>query len=261
MLGPGGGIVTPGDLNVTQQSTPNMSVLIGTGQIWVPGTSTPSQGMYYSRNGAAVTVSIAASNPSLPRIDTVICQVEDLAYAGASKLFQAAVVTGTATSGATLANLSGKGTLPVSSLPIAYVLVPANATSIITADISNVIAQATNAFGQVNSGWQPLSLFGTIPWSGAGSYLPQARLTGDTVTIRGQVTNSTGAIIVANTQIASTPSSAFGPATSVTVPAAVSGGGSTSGGYAIVQTTGQIWTGVNIQIGGVIQFMGSYQVI
>lgn len=125
VLNPAGGIISPGDFTVAQQATPNMSVAVSAGQIWVPGTSSASQGMYYARNGAAVTLAIAASSPSYPRLDQVIAQAQDAAYAGTSKDVQLAVVTGTPTAGASLTNLVGLGALPASSLLLAYVLVPA----------------------------------------------------------------------------------------------------------------------------------------
>jgi hypothetical protein len=147
LIGSAGGIVASGDCAVSQQSTPNMSVQIAAGQVWVPGTSTASQGPYYSRNGASVTVVIAASNPSNPRIDTVIAQVQDAAYAGTLKQIAPAVITGTPTVGATLSNLSGAGAVPASSLVLAYVLVPAGATSIVTANILNVAPLARPGLG------------------------------------------------------------------------------------------------------------------
>lgn len=139
LIGSAGGIVTPGDCLVAQQASPNMSVQIAPGQVWVPGTSTASQGPYYSRNGAATTVVISASSPSNPRIDTIIAQVQDAVYAGAVKQIAAAVVTGTPTAGATLVNLNGAGAVPASSLILAYVLVPTSAVSIVTANIANVV--------------------------------------------------------------------------------------------------------------------------
>lgn len=161
LLNPAGGVITPGDLTVSQQATPNMSVRIGTGQIWVPGSSTPSQGMYYSRNGAAVTVGIAASNPSNPRIDQVIVQAQDAAYAGVAEQLQPAVLTGTPTAGAALTNLVGLASIPASSYLLAYVLVPAGATSIVNADIGNVQGAAT--LGPAVGVWQTY----TPTWTGA----------------------------------------------------------------------------------------------
>lgn len=142
MISPAGGLITAGDLQVTQNGTPNMTVNIGLGQIWVPGSSTTSQGLYYSRNAASISQAINAANATNPRIDTVYAQVQDAAYAGSNKQFGPGYQPGTATAGANLSNLTGKGAVPASSYVLAYVLVPANATSIVTADILNVAASA-----------------------------------------------------------------------------------------------------------------------
>lgn len=154
LLNPAGGVVTPGDLTVAQQTVPNMSIQISAGQIWVPGTSTPSQGPYYSRNGAAVTLAISAADPSKPRVDTIIAQAQDAAYAGVTKSFAPAVVIGTPTTGVTVppttaaaAAADGAGTVPASSLVLAYVLVPAAATSIVTANIANVVGVMSAGLG------------------------------------------------------------------------------------------------------------------
>ncbi len=115
-----------------------MSVQVGVGQAWIPGSTTTTQGPYYSRNGASVTQAINAANAANPRIDIICAQVVDKAYAGAATTCAVGYVAGTPTSGATLSNLLGVGALPASSLLLAYVLVPANASSIVTADIANV---------------------------------------------------------------------------------------------------------------------------
>lgn len=138
-----GGVVTPGDLTVTQNGTPNMTVNIGIGQIWVPGSSTSTQGPYYSRNAGSISQAINAASATLPRIDTVGVQVQDKAYAGTLTQIASFYVAGTATAGANLTNLTGKGTVPASSYVLGYVVVPANATSIVTADILNVASLAS----------------------------------------------------------------------------------------------------------------------
>lgn len=156
MLSPAGGIVQSQDFTIAQFGTPNMSVNVGAGRLWVPGTSLATvnpgggayhpQGLYYAENDAAVNLPISASSPSSPRIDTVIGQIQDTAYGDTTDSASLAVVTGTATSGATLANLTGAGAVPASSLVLGYVLVPTSATSIVTADILNV----AGAIGQRN---------------------------------------------------------------------------------------------------------------
>jgi hypothetical protein len=150
LIAPAGGIVQPQDFQVTQNGTPNMSVNVGAGRIWVPSTYTATVnpgggayypgGLYYAENDASVNLPISASNPTNPRLDQIIVQVQDTAYAGSTNSAQLAVLTGTATAGASLANLVGLASMPASSLLLGYVLVPANATSIVTADIANEAA-------------------------------------------------------------------------------------------------------------------------
>jgi hypothetical protein len=85
---------------------------------------------------------ISTANATNPRIDTVVATVADSAYTEPSDLtgdqWAPVVLTGTPTAGATLANLLGAASVPLSSLLLGYVLVPANATSIVTADIANI---------------------------------------------------------------------------------------------------------------------------
>ena len=130
VLNTAGGVVALGDLAVTANSPAAMNVLVASGSIWIPGTTNTAQGMYHCFNDASVTLSITAASATNPRIDTIVAQVEDAAYAGATNAWKLAVVTGTATVGATLANLTGAGAVPASSLVLAYVLVAANATTI-----------------------------------------------------------------------------------------------------------------------------------
>ena len=137
VLNTAGGVVALGDLAVTANSPAAMNVLVASGSIWIPGTTNTAQGMYHCFNDASVTLSIAAASATNPRIDTIVAQVEDAAYAGATNAWKLAVVTGTATVGATLANLTGAGAVPASSLVLAYVLVAANATTIVAGAVQD----------------------------------------------------------------------------------------------------------------------------
>ncbi len=142
LLATAGGAVGLGDLLVTQNGTPNMSVNIAAGEIWIPGTAATGnddapQGQYFGYNDATLNLAVAASNPTNPRIDKVCATVEDAAYSGSNNDWKLQVVTGTPTAGATLANLNGAAATPSNSIVLAYVLVPANATTIITADIQD----------------------------------------------------------------------------------------------------------------------------
>jgi hypothetical protein len=133
VLGSGsiGGVVNLGDLLVTQNGTPNMSVEIAGGQIWIPGTTASNQAMYYGLNDATVNLAVAASNPSNPRIDVPCGTIKDAAYAGASNNFTLQVITGTPAASPVVPSL------PASSAAIADVTVPAGASTITTGDITD----------------------------------------------------------------------------------------------------------------------------
>lgn len=137
VLNTAGGVVALSDLAVTANSPAAMNVVVASGSIWIPGTTNTAQGMYHCFNDASVTLAIAAASATNPRIDTIVAQVEDAAYAGATNAWKLAVVTGTATVGATLANLTGAGAVPASSLVLAYVLVDALAVTIAAAKVQD----------------------------------------------------------------------------------------------------------------------------
>lgn len=133
-----GGVTNVGDLDVTQNGTPNMSVNVAGGSCWIPQTNAANGGLYFGLNDGTVNLAISAADLTDPRIDTVVATVNDAAYSGATNNWVLQVLTGTPTSGATLSNLSGKAALTESSIVLGYVLVPADASTIVTADIDNV---------------------------------------------------------------------------------------------------------------------------
>jgi hypothetical protein len=136
-----GGLLSASDLQISAPSS-GMSVNVSTGEAVIGGTEGGTQGGYYARNASTTNLTIATANASNPRIDTIVALVSDAGYGepagGSGSQWALVVVTGTAVAGATLANLSGAAAVPASSLLIGYVLVPAAATSIVTADIANV---------------------------------------------------------------------------------------------------------------------------
>lgn len=121
---------------VTQRgSGANMSVDInmpGGGCAFVQGDTITGQGLYrVDVHSANINETIAAASASFPRIDQVILEIQDDTLdASGGNLARTRVLTGTATSGATLANRSGAATLPGSALLLADVLVAANATTV-----------------------------------------------------------------------------------------------------------------------------------
>src|SRR5215469_401775 len=112
-----GGLAVIGDCAVTAGS--GMHVLVGTGEVWVPGSTVATQSGYYARVSSSTELVIAASDPTNPRIDRVSAIVKDKAYTGSEDTFSVAVETGTPTPGATLVNESGIAAVPASSITLA----------------------------------------------------------------------------------------------------------------------------------------------
>ncbi len=184
-----GGLVGETDCQLTPPGS-GMTVNVAPGEIWVPGSTSSSQSGYYCRVSSTLSLSIAASDPTHPRIDTVVAQVQDAAYAGAANSFQVAVVTGTPTAGATLANLNGHGAVPASSLVIGYVLVPNAAVSIVGGDLAMAASPAVLGIRSpmyltpVSTAVNVTAVAGQLVQATAGSItvtLPATPSAGDTV--------------------------------------------------------------------------------
>lgn len=136
-----GGLLSPTDMQLSAASS-GLVVNISVGECLIGGTEGGVQGGYYARNASTSSVTLATANATNPRIDAVVGMVGDAGYTLPSGSTSGQVtlvgVTGTPTSGATLSNLSGAPAVPASSLLLGYVLVPAAATSLTSADIANV---------------------------------------------------------------------------------------------------------------------------
>jgi hypothetical protein len=76
----------------------------------------------------AATATLAAADVTNPRIDTVAINTTSGAIV---------VIAGTATAGASLFNLVGKGTVPASRVVLAYVLVPAATTTLTAVNVAD----------------------------------------------------------------------------------------------------------------------------
>lgn len=130
------GVYAAGDYMVTQRAAgANMSVDIAAGGgafAAVQGDSTTGQGLYVvGPHSATINEAVAASNPTNPRIDSVILEVQDNVHdASGGNLARVRVLTGTATGGATLANRNGAAALPGSALLLADLLVTAAGSSV-----------------------------------------------------------------------------------------------------------------------------------
>lgn len=126
------GVAAAGDMAVSQNGTPNMSVNVAAGQAVVDGTQVgATQGTYVGTNDATANLSIAAADPTNPRIDIVVAQFEDSVYSGANNDFKLAVVTGTP------APSPSPPATPANAMVLAQVAVAANASSITNGNITD----------------------------------------------------------------------------------------------------------------------------
>jgi len=134
---PVAGIVATGDLAVTANGTPNMSVNVAAGEAVVHGSENTAQGSYYVRNDATLNLSIAASDPTNPRNDLVVAKVQDAAYSGATNAWSLAVVTGTP------AASPADPATPANAIVLARVRVDAAVTSVVAGKITDLRPKST----------------------------------------------------------------------------------------------------------------------
>lgn len=138
--------VTPGTSGNTQTalqisvSGTSYTLTVTKGGALIQGTDDVAQGMYGVQQNANTTCVMGThADPTNPRIDLIVIQYNDSYYTGRSPAdsFQIIQVAGTATAGATLSNLNGAPAVPASSVLLAYVLVPAGASGVTSADIQD----------------------------------------------------------------------------------------------------------------------------
>ena len=135
-------------LQVTQNGTPNMSVNVAAGACFIRGTESATQGCYHFAVDATVNLSIDASDPTNARRDLIVAQVRDSGYSGSDNDARLFVVKGTA------AGSPADPTVPANCLVLARVQVNAGATTITTANITDLRTYArpwNAAWGQVAS--------------------------------------------------------------------------------------------------------------
>lgn len=212
------GILAPGELAVGAQATPNMSVLVGAGRAKVAGSqiSPPTllsggtagfttQAMYDVLNDASVTLTIATADPTNPRIDVPYVAVQDSYYSGANNQAVLGVVTGTP------APSPVAPSIPSNALGLGFVAVAANATSIVTANITS-----SGTLAQMFGGG---SATGALAFQGiysAGSPTPTIRMTGSRIYLDGTVTSSSATFVTGTSYTLLTLPTGFGPATTET---------------------------------------------
>lgn len=77
-------------------------------------------------SGVAGTATVTAADITNPRVDTIVVDTTTGAYS---------VIVGVATVGASTYNLAGKAIVPANRIVLAYVLVPANATTLLQTNV------------------------------------------------------------------------------------------------------------------------------
>lgn len=156
------GIVTSTDLAVTQNGTPNMSVNVAAGTGYILNGSWANNSVSQTRfwrfiNDATVNATIAASHPTLNRIDLVAAKFDT----GATPNDDATNVVTIISSGvdSSLAGTPGASpsapALPSNYMLIAQVYVAAGVTTIVNADVTDRRVLAGIGGAAFTDGWIP----------------------------------------------------------------------------------------------------------
>ena len=118
------GVDAQESLRVTPNGTPNMTVVVAAGGAYVQGSENLYQGMYFTDNRGASSVTIQAADGSNDRIDFIVVHVKDSEYSGSDNEVVIEAITGTP------APIPVAPPIPENSLLLARVAVNAGATSI-----------------------------------------------------------------------------------------------------------------------------------
>jgi hypothetical protein len=126
------GIILSSDLAVTQRGAgANMSVDVAGGRCVVKGDLATYEGSYFMENRGVTNLTVAAADPTNPRIDRVIAEVLNAEYSGVSNLWRLRVVTGTP------AGSPSAPATPSNAISLATIAVAALASSITNANITS----------------------------------------------------------------------------------------------------------------------------
>lgn len=153
-----------GDLLVTTTGAAGPSVSVAAGGAWIEGNDVANQGMYHVFNDGPDVITLDSADAANPRIDLIVATVRDAQYSGTNNDWVNQRVSGVATAGASLANLSGAAAVPANSIPLAYVLVPAGSgTNAILA--ANILDARTSFVKCGNAG-----LLTTVVMNASGTF-------------------------------------------------------------------------------------------
>lgn len=132
------GVIGATSMAVSQSATPAMSVQVAAGWAAIIGTTQTNMGAYIAYNDAATTLTVTAANVTNPRIDRVVITVNDAYYSGLLNNVTYTVIAGTPAASPTAP------ATPANSLSLATITVPANATTITNAGITDTRVAATS---------------------------------------------------------------------------------------------------------------------
>ena len=132
------GIINTGDLAISQNGTPNMTVNAASGWAAILGNYQTNMGVYMAYNDATTNLTITTANATNPRIDLVCITVSDAYYTGSVNTGAFNVVAGTPAASPTVP------ATPTNSIALAQIAVGAGVTSILTANITNYGVKASS---------------------------------------------------------------------------------------------------------------------
>jgi len=138
------GVINSGDFNLTQNSTPNMTVNAAPGWAAIVGNYQANMGVYMAYNDATTNLTIATASTTNPRIDLICLTVSDAYYTGATNTVAFNVVTGTPAASPTVP------ATPTNSLALGQIYVGTSVTSILTANITNYNTLVTSSINLSN---------------------------------------------------------------------------------------------------------------
>lgn len=152
------GIASAADLAVSAQSSPNMTVKVAAGHIFVKGDERTGQGMYHCFNDADYNVTISAAPLSLSRTDIIVARVlEDAEDSSGQNEWELAAIAGSAG--------GGEPATPDNTVKLAVISIAASASSITNANITDSRRRAAARGGIIvcTSGTRPAApIEGTV---------------------------------------------------------------------------------------------------
>lgn len=141
------GLASRGGVRLTPVGTPlavtpgsGMAAAVAVGQAFIPAASGDSGGLYELTLDTGGSLTVAASDPSNPRIDLIVAQVNDVGSPSSTATVN--IITGTP------ASVPAVPATPAGALALAQILVPAGSTSVVSGNITD-LRQWTVALGAI----------------------------------------------------------------------------------------------------------------